>query len=353
MKFLDLEIFRSVEGWQISIIVILIIMLLFLKEIVIPRDYAHAASQMSLLGIIGTFLGITLGLVNFDSEDINSSIPLLLDGLKTAFLTSIVGMCGAFIIKGWGGIRNTRVNSQEPKATIETLAKLLESINIQVKNSSDQLIKEFSSFKSDVTHANIESVIDALNKVMSDFNAKITEQFGENFVHLNESVGKLVTWQENYKTHLEQSQIELQNSQKIFSSINDTFSEIMGKISSVSDASEDLRELLLSLATIRDDIENHLQSLCDVTAEAKTALPTLDYHVRQLTEEFSKNVETSTNSVNDSMKNTSEILKKGSEILLKTVGSIESLNTDVKDSVEHIRVETANNLKEICKLPLN
>ena len=43
-------------------------------------------------GILGTFFGIVLGLWNFDTSDIVSSVPLLLDGLKLAFLTSIFGM---------------------------------------------------------------------------------------------------------------------------------------------------------------------------------------------------------------------------------------------------------------------
>ena len=39
---------------------------------------------------------------------------------------------------------------------------------------------------------------------MKDFNAKINDQLGEDFKQLNSSVQALVTWQENYKTHVEQ-----------------------------------------------------------------------------------------------------------------------------------------------------
>ncbi|WP_165068000.1 hypothetical protein [Desulfovibrio sp. ZJ200] len=37
------------------------------------------------LGIFGTFLGIFLGLSDFDSHNISKSIPSLLDGMKVAF----------------------------------------------------------------------------------------------------------------------------------------------------------------------------------------------------------------------------------------------------------------------------
>ena len=41
------------------------------------------------LGILFTFLGIAIGLWNFDSNNIEKSIPELMNGLKTAFLVSI------------------------------------------------------------------------------------------------------------------------------------------------------------------------------------------------------------------------------------------------------------------------
>jgi len=44
------------------------------------------------IGVLGTFIGIFLGLWYFDTEDIDGSVPKLLDGLKLAFLTSIAGM---------------------------------------------------------------------------------------------------------------------------------------------------------------------------------------------------------------------------------------------------------------------
>ena len=44
-------------------------------------------SMISTLGVLGTFGGITLGLLFFDTNNLNVSIPLLLSGLKTAFFT--------------------------------------------------------------------------------------------------------------------------------------------------------------------------------------------------------------------------------------------------------------------------
>ena len=44
------------------------------------------------IGILGTFIGIFCGLWNFNTGNITASVPFLLEGLKLAFITSILGM---------------------------------------------------------------------------------------------------------------------------------------------------------------------------------------------------------------------------------------------------------------------
>lgn len=55
-------------------------------------------SMISTLGVLGTFAGITIGLLYFDTEDLDASIPILLSGLKTAFFTSLAGMIGSLFL---------------------------------------------------------------------------------------------------------------------------------------------------------------------------------------------------------------------------------------------------------------
>lgn len=57
-----------------------------------------------------------------------------------------------------------------------------------------------------------EQIIDALRQVIIDFNQNLTEQFGENFKALDASVKKLVEWQGNYKTQIEQMSEQYQQS---------------------------------------------------------------------------------------------------------------------------------------------
>lgn len=67
-----------------------------LSEIRINRRLLNAGSGLLVgLGLLGTFLGLTIGVMDFDSgstEAIQSSINELLNGMGTAFVTSLFGM---------------------------------------------------------------------------------------------------------------------------------------------------------------------------------------------------------------------------------------------------------------------
>lgn len=56
-------------------------------------------SVVSTLGVLGTFFGITYGLYFFDVNNLSYSVPKLLDGLKTAFFTSLCGMIGSLLLR--------------------------------------------------------------------------------------------------------------------------------------------------------------------------------------------------------------------------------------------------------------
>lgn len=68
--------------------VIIIFVLGFLDQ----KTGKDLKSQIVSVGVLGTFVGIFIGLQAFDPNDITNSVNDILVGLKTAFFTSIVGM---------------------------------------------------------------------------------------------------------------------------------------------------------------------------------------------------------------------------------------------------------------------
>lgn len=79
-------------------------------------------SIISTLGVLGTFIGITKGLIAFDPGDLVQSIPKLLEGLKTAFFTSLVGMAGSLILNR---IVSAKFDKQARGSEIENAARMV------------------------------------------------------------------------------------------------------------------------------------------------------------------------------------------------------------------------------------
>lgn len=106
-------------------------------------------SIISTLGVLGTFLGITKGLMYFDTSDLDNSIPKLLDGMKTAFFTSVFGMMGSLILNRV--VSHKFDKSKQPSDTdkaakdivtaIEANQNLLWEINQKMKTLPDTISK--------------------------------------------------------------------------------------------------------------------------------------------------------------------------------------------------------------------
>src|SRR5580692_3767088 len=62
-------------------------------------DFDYGPIVLTMLGIFGCFLGIAIGLLDFDTKNIQESVPNLLAGVKTSFWASIFGILGALTIK--------------------------------------------------------------------------------------------------------------------------------------------------------------------------------------------------------------------------------------------------------------
>jgi hypothetical protein len=74
---------------------VVIILILVVIDVKMNRDLK---SQIVSVGVLGTFVGIFIGLQGFNPSDIINSVNDILVGLKTAFFTSIVGMSAAIVL---------------------------------------------------------------------------------------------------------------------------------------------------------------------------------------------------------------------------------------------------------------
>ena len=174
--------------------------------------------------------------------------------MKVAFVTSILGMGSAVFLRvtyaavprkalaesvgpeeiysvltdirdgqnsALSGIRSA-ISGEDDTSMVTQLQKLRTSVadgDTELRNTTregfENLTSEFRQFAETMAEDNSKALIEALEQVIRDLNTHIyllNEQFGENFKQFNEAVGALLSWQDQYKDHVEKLTDQFQRS---------------------------------------------------------------------------------------------------------------------------------------------
>lgn len=151
----------------------------------------YAPSLLTSLGILGTFTGIVIGLFEFNITDIDSSISLLLDGLKTAFITSILGITLSLILKLFSQCYNP-TRFAEVDITMEHLYNTLcdqvsatQNLSSTVKNNQDS----FLATQRELTEVSRKHQLDFIEnqRILAEENRTIELKNQEAFLRNQES----------------------------------------------------------------------------------------------------------------------------------------------------------------------
>ena len=324
----------------------------FLKEITMdPFEENDRPSTVASLGVLGTFVGVTYSLWSFNSTNIETSVPALLDGMKTAFITSVAGMISSLLMKikqknlqmnfltdGKNNIYDVDeeakisdlilyLKEQEIKAT-EFNKQLLQSIDVmgksisgesdttllsqlknlriaiideekntrdEIKGMRQEMVQSFNEFAKQMAENNSKAFIKALEETIQNFNTKIQEQFGENFKQLNIAVGKLLTWQEEYKNTV----VEVTENQKvIFTGIEqakESLNDMANNSVEIQKSAELLSDIILTAKKYQAELEISLTTLVEISNQAKSVVP----EIKNMFESSNESILSSTNLVQD------------------------------------------------------
>lgn len=182
------------------------------------------------LGIFGTFLGIYIGLQKFDVGNITGSIPTLLEGLKTAFMTSIVGIVMSLIFSKLIEVVKIHIEEavgRESSDVIEALDRMALEIQGMRSETSVGLIalrKSLTGEGGETVYSNIQS----LNTVLSDGFLTQAKSSGTIAELLREIHGCFVTSDgRSIAAGLEEWKVDLADSNKAISSSIDKASKLI------------------------------------------------------------------------------------------------------------------------------
>lgn len=320
------------------------------------------------LGITGTFFGVFIGLLFFDTQDIEQSVPELLNGLKLAFATSLAGLSANIIIKtnpefyrikkpvesddvGEEIVKAMRSMEKESKIVSESIVDLTKSISsdkdtslvtqlqkIRAINSDgfEDMTKSFNEFAEKMVADNTQNLIDALTDVMKDFNSKINEQFGENFKELNSAVKLMLEWQKEYK-----NQVEALVS--TYSSISKNLDDIDKTLSSSSKSHSEIIEANERLNTLVADFSSMVNNFSELGEKASSSLPIIE---RSMDSIVSKSDEYINKSLTTIASNYDEFSVKQREVLESYSNTLDTMVRSNADRITKLDEELGNELSK-------
>ncbi|MDZ7694885.1 MAG: hypothetical protein U5K69_27835 [Balneolaceae bacterium] len=224
----------------------------------------HIPATFITLGVLGTFAGVTYGLLDFNlnPEEISQSISTLLGGLTNAFITSLYGLflsvCSGVIIRH----RYSKGTLKDPE--VETQQLLLSNLKVSIDTFGENLAKY-----------NSEAIMSSLKKVIEDFNDTFTELIRgvgyENFQNLTRSVDQLVEWQEEYREDVSSVLESNKEINKRTEELLQSYEKIDATISQISNSALELKS---SLDTLRQSIEDE-SSLSGLITQLETTTENL------------------------------------------------------------------------------
>lgn len=348
----------------------------------------QAPTILTTLGIFATFFAIALGLLRFDSVNIQESVPALLDSMKTAFWASVFGVGGALtfnfrrLIEKTDYVDESDINQEllkelkglrvENNQNVKELTKakideselnqefLREVKELRVENNHN--LKELTKAQNDaldkISKSSSEELIKALQEVIKDFNAKINEQFGENFKQLNDAVSKLLIWQEQYKeyidistkslttltqnvkTFIDQFGVVVENS-SVITSNSETF---INNAQSFKDIAEHLDVTLDNLNLQRLAIQSQIENLSKLVSKASNDLPKINDQILGIADTMQNSATNFNNHVldiADSMQNSTKGFSKHVSGIADTMqSSAEGFNNTVSNLSNDTRNQT-------------
>ncbi len=323
------------------------------------------ASIVTVIGVLGTFIGIAWGLLHFDTDNIEASVPKLLEGLRVAFITSILGIAGSIALK-WSTLNKQKKQSRSGQVpggkTVDDLADLLEDILAVEKeegketreslrsieksltgegestvvtqlqkmrttfsDKQDDLVKAFEKFADEMAKKNTEAFIAALENAIKDFNTKITEQFGENFKQLNEAVARLNDWQEQYRQQMDMLAEEFRIAAESVERSRQSLEVIADRSNVIISSAEKLEPVLQAIQTQIDRANTSLEAFSTLADNARDAFPVIENRLDQLTERFSVVVQDAIDNSHASMQTQRDALAEQSQQLETTMKNTGSL----------------------------
>lgn len=239
----------------------------------------NEAQNVISVGVLFTFVGIAISLMYFDTnpETMAQSIEVFLDGMKTAFYTSIVGMMAAIIIKYiQAGVearedveyRESLENIKAMNSSLKDVVAELKAVRNSTENNTTSDVANNVQLRKEISALNtaFRDFITAYNTSQENVNKKV-EEYGESFRQLNASVQALNKWQSEYKNIVDESIKELNVIQSTFITFQEVVSQdVTGRIIELNETMQTFAKTTKLSVDVQDSLHKSTSSLTEMVA---------------------------------------------------------------------------------------
>lgn len=262
------------------------------------RIVEYFPTAVSTLGVLGTFFGITMGLVAFDSGNLSQSIPELLDGLKTAFFTSLAGMIGSMILSSILNLKQDKSDNgvSDVNQAAGTICNAVQSMSEMNKRTLEQLAAQMQEQEKD-RKAFYRSMGDVMDKVKESQSA-----IAETLQSINISQGSAASALD--------SLVILQRSQEVaLDSIKETASSMVSSIGSLKEVTSAQTTSLVAMQKYSEEVSeftHHVPEILDVVSGMSTTQDEINDQVQKLKDILDAEVD----QIERSMDKTNDLLER-------------------------------------------
>lgn len=327
------------------------------------------SGAMTGLGILGTFIGLTIGLQNFStgtSEEIESSIAPLMNGIKVAFHTSIYGMVFSlvfnlvykkkvedaedaveeFLEAFRKNIKPDVVNEEKNRliAYQEKQSRGIESLN---KSFSEQYAQALLDYQKEQT----ETIRQVSQNVSTEIAEKMTEMMKPEFERINELFTQFSqAVSENQMKGMEGLINEFVT--KLNGSLGDNFKELSIVIKETCDYQKANSAFMQDMLTKLDTSCEQISSMNELSQKTIEEMSDYIHEVHRLQEIITDNFK----SANTQLQQTADIISRQTEYITN-MGNAETLMaqnisaymTKVQANLETMQTQAESAMKQLTE----
>lgn len=302
---MNLSIPASTWIW-LSIIVIVFLCCLGLvvyfkkndKLIANRRIVEYFPTFVSTLGVLGTFYGITVGLLAFDTADLDKSIPGLLDGLKTAFFTSLAGMIGSMILSAFISRKQDEKDGgvSDINQAAGTICQAVQQMSDLNKTTIEKLAQQMEEQEKDRK---------AFYRTMGD----VMDKVKETQTTIAETLQSINTSQGSAASALDSIVILQRGQEGVLETIKETASSMVNSIGSLEEITSTQTTSLAAMQKYSEEISeftHHVPEILDVVSGMSTTQDEINEQVQKLKDILDAEVD----QIERSMDKTNELLER-------------------------------------------